>query len=207
MSGAAPGVRAASAGALLAVALLAHAAAGPGTAVVERLHAALLENIAAGAARDLQARARALEPVVSQVFDFETIARVAMGRTWDTLDAPRRARLQALLRRESVYTYADRFHGGGDRVRFVVDEEQPSRGGRLLVRTRLVRDGEEPVSLDYVIQDAAGRWRIVNVLAQGVSDLSLKRAQYAAVIRDEGVDALLRRLEEQVAQLESGGGS
>jgi len=115
--------------------------------------------------------------------------------------------VQALLRRESVLTYADRFHGGGDPLRFVVDREQPSRGGALVVRSRLLRDGEGDVSLDYVLQDSAGRWRIVNVLAQGVSDLSLKRAQYAAVIRDEGVDALLARLEERLAALEAGGGS
>ncbi|MBX9929919.1 MAG: ABC transporter substrate-binding protein, partial [Gemmatimonadaceae bacterium] len=35
-----------------------------------------------------------------------------------------------------------------------------------------------PVTLDYVLHDTAGEWRIINVIAEGVSDLALRSTQY-----------------------------
>lgn len=78
--------------------------------------------------------------------------------------------------------------------------------GRMRVRTRLVRPGDEAVQLDYVLQEEAGRWRIVNVVANGVSDLSLKRADYGSIMKKQGFDLLVEKLEAQVAALGKGGG-
>ncbi len=78
--------------------------------------------------------------------------------------------------------------------------------GRMRVRTRLVRPGDEAVQLDYVLQEEAGRWRIVNVVANGVSDLSLKRADYGSIMKKQGFDVLVGKLEAQVAALGKGGG-
>lgn len=78
--------------------------------------------------------------------------------------------------------------------------------GRVRVRTRLVRPGDEAVQLDYVLQEEAGRWRIVNVVANGVSDLSLKRADYGSIMKKQGFDLLVEKLEAQVAALGKGGG-
>ena len=61
------------------------------------------------------------------------------------------------------------------------------------------------MALDYLLHETPDGLRVVNVIAEGVSDLSLKRAQFAAVIRDHGIEELLRRLEEQVAELAEGG--
>ena len=41
----------------------------------------------------------------------------------------------------------------------------------------------------------------MNVVAKGVSDLSLKRAEYTAVIDSEGFDSLLNRLRGKVSDM------
>ena len=169
--------------------------------VVERLHAALEENLAARPARGFAERLAHVEPVVASSFDFDTISRVALGSAWDTLAPAERERLRDLIRRESTLTYAQRFAPPGNGLRFVTEEAQPARGGRTVVRTRLERPSDPPVSLDYVLHETPQGMRIVNVLADGVSDLSLKRAQYAAVIRRDGVAELIRRIEEQVREI------
>ena len=46
-----------------------------------------------------------------------------------------------------------------------------------------------------------GAWRIINVISQGVSDISLKRAEYQSVIRKHGFDGLLNRIETQTAKM------
>jgi phospholipid transport system substrate-binding protein len=44
-----------------------------------------------------------------------------------------------------------------------------------------------------------GRWRIINIIADGVSDLALERAEYSSVIRRYGFNALLAKLKERIA--------
>ncbi len=35
----------------------------------------------------------------------------------------------------------------------------------------------------------AGKWKIISVIANGINDLSLKRADYSAIIKERGFDA------------------
>jgi phospholipid transport system substrate-binding protein len=194
---------------LLAAGLLAApgpALAGPATSVVEELHRMLASHLRPPA-RSFDERLERLEPMVGRSFDFETITRVALGSAYGDLDAAGQARFQDMMRRLSALTYAERFDLSDDAPRFVTVSEQPARRGRILVRTRLERSGDDPVALDYVLQGTPEGPRIVNVLAEGVSDLSLKRAEYAAVIRKEGIAELERRLREQVDALAERGRS
>jgi phospholipid transport system substrate-binding protein len=43
-------------------------------------------------------------------------------------------------------------------------------------------------------------WRIINVIADGVSDLSLKHADYTSFFSKNGFDALVDKLREKVAR-------
>lgn len=174
---------------------------GAATRTVQSLHDALTRNMTDGAALGFAGRLARIEPALAAVFDFETIAKVALGDAYAQLDPIRQARFRTLLERQSAVTYADNFKSTQHSPRFVTLSEQPARGGRVLVRTHLERDDGPPVSLDYVVHDTPHGPRVVNVLAEGVSDLSLKRAQYAAVIRSDGVDRLLERIEMQVTEL------
>lgn len=178
-----------------------HAQDASAARTVETLHGALSHTMSEGARLGFEGRLAHLAEVLPEVFDFETIASVALGEHYASLDAGAKVRFRTLLERLSAVTYADNFKSNEDAPRFVTVSEQAARGERVVVRTRLERDGEQPVSLDYVLHDTAHGPRIVNVLAEGVSDLSLKRAQYTAVIRTDGVDGLLERIEAQVTDL------
>ena len=51
-------------------------------------------------------------------------------------------------------------------------------------------------------QGANHHWKIINILADGVSDLALKRAEYSAIIQRDGFSALLSLLEQKIIQAE-----
>ena len=60
--------------------------------------------------------------------------------------------------------------------------------------------------LDYLLQEETGRWRIVNVVSNGVSDLSLKRADYGSIMKKQGFDTLVSKLEAQATEFGKGDG-
>lgn len=169
--------------------------------IVGALHQVLSANLRDGDAVGFNKRLARLKPVVASSFDFQAIARVAMGREINSLDAKEVARFERLLGDLSAATYADQFSGNESSVTFVVVYERPARGGRIVLRTHLQEPAQEQIVLDYVLHNTAQGLRIVNVVANGVSDLSLKRAQYAAVIRRGGVGSLLEKIETQLSQL------
>jgi phospholipid transport system substrate-binding protein len=49
------------------------------------------------------------------------------------------------------------------------------------------------------VNRSGARWQIVNIVADGISDLALKKAQYMSIVEREGFDSLLAKLSQKVA--------
>jgi len=96
-------------------------------------------------------------------------------------------------------TYADRFDSF-DGQRFERLESLAGRRG-WVVKTQLVRANGERVNLDYYFNAGS----VFNVVADGVSDLSLRRADYNSIIKQEGYDALIRDIRENIAEMSGDG--
>lgn len=182
----------------------AHAATpDPATAPVERLHGALIEVMKNAKALGYEGRYRKLDPVIMEVFDFPYIARVVLGPAWETLDDSQRSAFTDAFARLSVSTYAHEFDGYNGQVFETVAAEDAPRGDRF-VRTRLKRLKGDPVSLDYQLH-RNGQWRIVNVVARGVSDLALKRGQYRKLFEEKGFDGVMDWTQQQTAEQQAEG--
>lgn len=166
---------------------------------VEKLHSTLLDVMQNANELGFSGRVEKLDPVLNETFDFATIARIVTGQHWKTLDLDKQQRFVDTFSRLSAATYASNFSAfSGEQFKTLkVDEKR----GRYIVRTVIVKNDGEEVSLDYVVSDNEGLLQIVNVIAQGVSDLSLKRADYTAVIDSEGFDSLVVKLDQKIAQL------
>jgi phospholipid transport system substrate-binding protein len=99
--------------------------------------------------------------------------------------------------RLTVATYASRFDEySGEEFRAV--EIRPLKKQRVMVRSELEESDHDVVQLDYVLHETGEGWRIINVIADGVSDLSIKRADYTSILKNAGFDALISRLNEQI---------
>lgn len=177
---------------------LARGGEDPAVAVVERLHASLIESMQRGPEAGYPGRLALLTPVVAASFDFPTIARIIVGRTWKELSPGEQAQFLQAFEQLSAATYAARFDAyDGETFRTLESSEQ--RDARV-VKTELVKADGETVSFVYLLRETATGWKIVNVVVDGVSDLSLKRAEYPAVIRQAGFAGLLEKLAEQSAR-------
>jgi len=172
-------------------------------AVVDKLHAALLDAMHHADELGFQGRYAQLQPVISSLFDTPLICKVILSRYWDTMDQQQQSDFIALFNRLSTSTYASRFDGySGQEFRHI--GVQKLRKGRLLIKTELTRPDDKPVKLDYLVHHDTGSWLIISVIADGVNDLSLKRAEYAVVIRDKGYEGLLADIKNKISNLEKG---
>ena len=72
-----------------------------------------------------------------------------------------------------------------------------------MIKTELRRPDGDPVALDYLLHEKQGKWYIISVSADGVNDLSLKRAEYAAVIKEKGFNGLVKEILFKSAEMET----
>ena len=148
-----------------------------------------------------QGRYRELEPHINGRFDIPFITDIVLGRHRNQLSEAQKTEFAGLFSRSSTAVYASRFDGYGGEE-FVEVSRAPLKRGRVLIRTELRRPDGDPVSLDYLLHEKQGKWYIISVSADGVNDLSLKRAEYAAVIKEKGYNGLVKDILSKIVETE-----
>jgi len=173
--------------------------AQPATDVVENLHQTLLLVMKEGNQIGYQGRYDRLAPVITASFDMPFVAQIVLGRFWETFDGQQKSKFVETFGRLSIATYAANFDSySGERFK-VISEKEVS-GGRILVHTQIIKSDGGQVQLDYLLHRVDSQWRIINVVADGVSDLALKRADYTSFLKTNGIDSLLIKLNEKIVQ-------
>jgi phospholipid transport system substrate-binding protein len=169
-------------------------------ATVTSLHRGLIAA-AKSSPGSVDERYRALVPVVEQTHDLAYIAEFALRKQWPTLSDADKRRFIAAFEKLSVMTYASRFKNVTEGT-FKRSGPATTESGRAHVLTSIPRQGQPDVSLDYTLEQKNGSWRIINVIADGVSDLALKRAEYQRILGSGSLDDLIKELEAQTKRLE-----
>jgi phospholipid transport system substrate-binding protein len=165
--------------------------------VVEKLHAELLEVMKKAKALGYKGRYQRLAPLVISSYDFPFISKLVVGRYWSEFSPEQKEQFVNTFTKLSIATYANQFAGyGGEHFQTISAEE--STRGRLLIKTVLIKSNGEEVELDYMLHQKERQWQIINVIAQGVSDLSLKRAQYTSYLKKNGFDGLLQKINDKI---------
>jgi len=146
-------------------------------------------------------RYRALEPLIEQTHNLPYIAEFALRKQWSSLAESDRQRFVAVFEKLSVMTYASRFKNVTPRT-FKNGAPGVVEAGRAHVLTAIARQAQPDVSLEYMLEQKDGAWRIINIIADGVSDLALKRAEYQRILTSGSIDDLIKELETQTARLQ-----
>ena len=159
-------------------------------AKVERFHGILTQTMQQS---DLEQRVELVEPAVTALFDLERIASLSLGSNWKDLNDLQRDEFVAVLLKLITATYAERFSSFNGQT-FTTESVQQVRRGTV-VRTKL-KTVDREVQLDYFFRQG----KVFNVAADGVSDLSLRRADYKSVIANEGYAGLVNNLQRQILE-------
>lgn len=173
----------------------------PARAAVDDLESGLLDLMRMGKELTFEERAARIEPVVRRTLDLRYIARVALGEYDGTFSETEADRYFDAFARLSVANYAANFASFNDQ-RFTPESPVPLSGERALVRSQMLRKKGEPVRFDYMLHlDEERQWRITNIVANGVSDLALKRTEFTSVLQTGGIEALLTEIERKIETL------
>lgn len=181
----------------------AHAETAP-TALVKDFYTTLVETMKEGPKLGFDGRYKKLEPAVTKTFNLGGMARLAVGPAWLKASPEQREAMAKAFSDFSVATYASRFKKF-DNETFTVTGEKQMPDGSTIVETKLTPDGEAPVILNYMVRkDETGAPRIMDVyLDASISELATRRADFSAVIKRDGMDALIASLKDKVKKMQT----
>ena len=148
-------------------------------------------------------RYRLFEPVVAEAFDLAYTARIAAGRYWSSFTDDQRRLYLKTYTDWTVATYAGRFrsHSG---EQFTHPAQRPAARGSVTVTTTLAPTDRGKIDFAYQLRKSDGRWRIVDIRIEGISQLALTRSQFVTVLRKRGFPQLIATLNEKIANLARG---
>lgn len=173
----------------------------PGTPeqIVEQLQEALIKAMREGPELGYEGRYELLAPIINQTHDLDFIARTSLGANWTQLSAEQQRTFTDTFRKLSIATYASQFKEyGGERFEFLERQSMPRE--QVMIRSKLIQASGEPVRFDYILRQGKEGWRIVNIIADGVSDLALKRVEYRAILQRDGFPKLVDMLKQKIEQ-------
>jgi phospholipid transport system substrate-binding protein len=175
--------------------------AGPQDSVRD-FYEVLLTTMKNGRALGQSGRYTTLAPIVNSVFDVPFMARLAVGAAWETLTPPQQQQITTAFGRYVSATYADRFDSySGEQLQVIGDVPY---GGGFIVETRIVKSGQAPVSINYVMRRHEGVWQIADVYLDGtISQLATQRSEFHSILARQGVAGLIAILDRKVDLLTS----
>ena len=150
----------------------------------------------AAVSTDRQAQIR---EIVREMFDFDEISRRALARHWTTLQRDEQTEFVTLFRDLLERAYLTQVETvGNEKIVFLGESSEGN--GAAIVRSKVVtRQGAE-IPLDYRMHLLDGRWRIYDVVVQGISFIASYRTQFDRVIRAESYSSLRERLQKKAAE-------
>lgn len=167
-------------------------------AAITALDAALIQSMQGGSRLGYRGRYRIVAPVVQGAFDYPQIASLTLGAYWEKLSPEQQKEFVGVLADYTAATYAARFDSYNGEHFSIMRSETLHPGTEGVFSTFTEHNGKVH-RFDYILQKQGGQWRIVNVFADGVSDLALKRAEYTETVQKKGFAALVAHLKAQIA--------
>ena len=164
---------------------------------INQLHEALVNIMVISESTSFDDRYKFLEPIITKNFNMPLISKVVLSRYWKAIDEKLKIEFIDLFKRLTISTYVSRFNSYNNQAFKNISTEQ-LKENRYLVKTEFVKSIEKPISFHYIVQKNNDNWRIISVIANGINDLSLKRAEYAAIIKNDGFNELVAKIEQKI---------
>jgi len=144
-------------------------------------------------------RRKQLRAVVDQVFDWQETGKRALARHWQPLKPEQRQEFSALFADLVERSYVGKIEAySGERIAYVGDTTE---GDQATVKTKLVTKSGAEIPIDYRMQKEGDRWRVYDVLIEGVSLVGNYRTQFNKIIQQSGYDELAKKMKTKQDEL------
>lgn len=137
-----------------------------------------------------------LQETTRKGFDWEGIAQRSLGLYWKKRSQEEKKEFTALFTKLLEDTYTGKLVDSYSGEKVFYDKEIID-GDRAFVRTRIINKAGKEISVDYRLIKKGDKWRVYDVIIEGVSMIKNYRVQFYSIIRQSSYDELVKRLRKK----------
>lgn len=128
-------------------------------------------------------------------FDFEKMAKLALGKNWRGLSDAQKVKFTSEFRSLLIRTYATAMLEYTDEeIRFLPFRDDVKRK-RVQVGMDIIQKGGPSIPMSLSLyQNKSDDWKVYDVKIDGISLVTNYRSTFGTEIRNDGVDKLIERL-------------
>jgi len=146
------------------------------------------------AAGDKQKALRLAEEKILPHVDFDEATRLAVGRSWREASAEQKKQLTGEFRRMLLRTYSNAISAYQGQQMKVLPLHMKAGETDVAVRNQYIKPGQKPVQVDYQMHKVGNDWKIYDIIVEGVSLVLTYRSEFDQVVKESGVDGLIKRI-------------
>jgi phospholipid transport system substrate-binding protein len=169
-------------------------------ALVKQVTAEVLDALKSDkqlASGDRQRVLQLAEEKVLPHIDFEEATRLAVGRSWAQATPEQKKKLTSEFRKMLVRVYSNAIQPYEGQTIQVAPVRMKAGDTEATVHNTFVRSGGKGVGFDYSMRKTEQGWKIYDIVVEGVSLVLTYRSEFDSVVRQEGVDGLIKRLAQK----------
>ncbi len=131
-----------------------------------------------------------LRGVLAKGFDLPLLARLALGRTYRSLDGNQRSDYEELFNDYILKTYSRRFSGFHG-IDLKIEGATALNDKDVLVKSVISSEDGSPIKVDWRVRNTGSSPQIIDVVIEGVSMVITQRQEFQSIVQSQGVNGLL----------------
>ena len=132
-------------------------------------------------------------------FNFDRVSRLVLGKNWTRATPEQKMAFQGEFRTLLIRTYATAL----SKYKNQTIEFKPLRmaddANTVSVKTQILQPGGQPIEVDYTLAKETEAWKVYDIVIEGVSLVTNYRGQFAQIVRQNGLDSLIKKLADKNA--------
>jgi phospholipid transport system substrate-binding protein len=137
-------------------------------------------------------------------FDFRVMSQGVLATNWKKASGAQKERFVELFSEILIGTYRERVDAYRDEEVKYLGEKV--KGIRARVDTLVISEGVE-IPMQYKVLQRGEKWLSYDIVIEGVSLLRNYRESYRDIVKKEGMEGLLSKMEQKIEDLEGSGES
>ena len=139
-----------------------------------------------------------IREIINQVFDWNELSRRTLGKNWKKFNPEQRKEFTHLFSRLLEGIYADRLLAYTDE-KVVFEKETELKKGKVEVASHIrLADGKK-IPLNYRMTQKDGKWRVYDVVIEGVSMVKNYRGQFRELLSKGSPADLIETLKKKTS--------
>jgi phospholipid transport system substrate-binding protein len=142
-------------------------------------------------------RQERLRKMADQAFDWNEMARRALATHWRERTPEQQQEFVRLFRDLVERTYMNRLETATQEKQDIQYVGEQLDGSRAVVKTNVVTKRNQQVPIEYRLHKVDGRWKIYDVLVEGISLVNNYRSQFNRIISSSSYDELVQKMKSR----------